>query len=578
MPAPKKAQYKPSLPKRKASKFLQQVRTLRKKRTWNNGYDPLLVECVQAALAESNFRLWPRIKRIPCAYSNFASLNLTELRNKYHTLAVQDETDNLCNSSLVPMFKSQRTSHLPQEHLPLTSVTAIQPPMYGPRFGFCESDDDDDQLQLPLIVPSSTLDRPLFQLPDSSIVHNSPDHPASSLAPHDDAAAEAVIPVPESIHLRIQNTAVAALRSKLTSLDYQASVLFARMAHKQAHPDAPTSDPTLLPPAQFLQLGPDGMRYFDNLPTPPTDPTTRSFLPKNLSLPHFDLVLPSVAVEYAFIYDQCEYYYLRRDQPLSLHWFGSLYPVDQQLACAQLLAPRQLDNLSGPLEQSGLPAEEYGIIAPIFPEQIEAAAASQSAARNAAAIAAAATAAAAPSTRSSVQQPQPTIASASESAAMDDDALTTAATTTTTTTTANTSDFTPAHLSNTQLESLLPQYSPRLTTFKTFLNCVLGFPIWYSIVFANFMYSLYESSILSEKMLPPRAQQEVHSYARRVFGFVLMEYYSKFPTSFSPAVEATSPKEAYQTLFMGGGRYALIGAEMTSNQEIPPAVAPVDNQ
>eukprot|EP00461_Guttulinopsis_vulgaris_P003750 UN03751 len=98
-------------------------------------------------------------------------------------------------------------------------------------------------------------------------------------------------------------------------------------------------------------------------------------------------------------------------------------------------------------------------------------------------------------------------------------------------------------------------YTPALGSLKTYLNNVLGVPLWYAVVLANFIFKL-QAFITDERNTQPPLLviQQMHQYQRNILCYVIDLFFKQHRTSLSQNL--ANPKDRYFNQFFGGGRAA----------------------
>lgn len=427
---------------------------------WSPGFELLLLEAVSychknaklvdqmAQNGDSISTIWDHIKRNVNYFSIFKHMDV-DIKNKYAEIMKLDGKTwggFYINTRIVPMLKYQRTLQGNLDFLPVNASTAIQAPFYGPRYGVEESDDE--------FLTKSNKPVP------------SPQHTTQP-----------------DILKHVENKTISALRFKLSSIQYQSTLMRCRYEYLQKHNI--TLDPLAIPPVtgiQFVTLPPPPPAIIPYLTLKPQQQPqqqqqidTLEAQPSPIQLITPDTFFPTVNDEYRFLFQQFHYYYNNRHQPLSFRYHTELY---QDLAQTH--------------HELWFEGHDVGNSSPHAPTPFQ--------------------------------------------------------------------SNTPLTVEQINL-TMNPRYATRLASVKTYLNNVIGMPLWYSVVVANFLYQVQLPRHTANVALPKPIELELDTYLHVLFNVVVQDHFSRFQTSCKEppkGINLTNAKDRYQQMFVGGGRHCEV--------------------
>lgn len=460
-------------------KSKQQLMQVFKKRQWA---DPLwlgLVEAVYRGLEYGKKNFWPRLKRD----ARYDALITSFTKHKEHYNRLVEQMKHIGplfhNKTFIPMLKSQRIAEIPLSDHPLTYSTSLHPPQFGPRYGCADSDVETEEF--------GARERPA---PEVNQVIAQPPSAGGEDAEEDISPTLPIIyntnhPGPftfeERLQERVTQATKAALKLKITSLDYQTTLMRHRYDYNKAQALAGNTNPQSR--ANLIDIPPvNGIRYF-TFPIP-YPVTVENYLAENQEDDDFDSTrlrliapstfFPSLEDEYRFIYSEMYFYYTSRSLPLTLHFNIEHY-----------LSP-----------------EHY---------------------------------------KQCVRNPEHSYAELLKTQHDNDDE----------------EEMTAAQRRKSRSTVLTQpatiQYATPLSSFKTFLNNIVGMPLWYSVVFANFIYKLQAFSVDDRNTQPPLfIIQQLQAYQRKIITFVLNAHFNQYRTTVTQNI--SNPKDRYLNQFVGGGR------------------------
>lgn len=239
---PKRTQRQAIWPTHRLPNYTKNVYTT----IWGPASQLLLLEAVANAIKGGKLDLWKKLKRHPFYYTTLgqAQYTPTQLKTNYNNIVKEDSETMSVGNTILPMLKTQRRFQIAQDYIHLTQSNVVHPPLYGPRFGQADSDDEfpePAQREEYLLNNNNTTAPP--RQPSLAITQLSSLETPGFIA-------------------RVEDVTMKALRGKLQGPDYQTSLMRARMDYKNTF--GVDLDPVAIPPV-------DGITYL-TLPPPPTNP------------------------------------------------------------------------------------------------------------------------------------------------------------------------------------------------------------------------------------------------------------------------------------------------------------------